>query len=72
MGAIKLLPVSEEENGKNGVKRTFSLSNTAVFKDLKLVDYLDAEDTQLMQWLTGKLKKGTLSVFYQSTKESSA
>jgi spore germination protein KC len=38
------------------------LTGTAVFKNLKLVGYLNPEHTQLMLWVTGKLKNGTMRV----------
>lgn len=60
MGAISLKPRSDAEGGKNRSKQTFRLSNTAIFKDLKLKGYLDDVETQYLLWVTGKLKKGTL------------
>lgn len=42
-------------------KKGFQLTGTAVFKDLKLVGYLNDEETRGYLWVSGKLKNGTLS-----------
>lgn len=62
LGVIELTESSGEVKGKSGIRRTFNLSGTAVFKDLKLTGFLDNHDTQYMLWVTGKLKKGMMTV----------
>jgi spore germination protein KC len=60
LGVIELKPAAEK--GQAEARKTFDLTGTAVFKDLKLVGYLNDRDTQLMLWVTGKLKDGSLTV----------
>lgn len=62
MGAIELTPNSGKEDKKQGLTKTFNINHTAVFKDLKLVGYLNSQETQLMLWVTNKLKRGKLTV----------
>jgi spore germination protein KC len=61
MGVVELTRSADKVKGGNA-RKTFDLTGTAVFKDLKLVGYLNTRDTQLMLWVTGKLKDSTLSV----------
>ncbi|MBD0383175.1 Ger(x)C family spore germination protein [Paenibacillus sedimenti] len=61
MGAIELSKNTKEVQAKNRSKHTFNLNSTAVFKDLKLVGYLDAKQTQMLQWVTGKLKQSLIT-----------
>ncbi|TMV48034.1 Ger(x)C family spore germination protein [Paenibacillus mesophilus] len=68
LGVIELKPVKEK--GKAGATKTFDLTGTAVFKDLKLVGYLNGRDTQLMLWVTGKLKDGSLAVELPGTEDT--
>ncbi|WP_199614773.1 Ger(x)C family spore germination protein [Paenibacillus alkalitolerans] len=60
MGAIELVSYSGAK-GKGRIERTFKLSGTAIFKDLKLRGYLNNRDSQYMLWVKGKLEQGTIT-----------
>ncbi|MCU6797478.1 Ger(x)C family spore germination protein [Paenibacillus sp. WQ 127069] len=62
LSAIELTPSPQKPKGSEPVKKTFNLTGTAIFKDLKLLGYLDNHDTQLLHWVTGKLKQGIIIV----------
>lgn len=68
MGVIELKPSSEKVKMGDMTRKTFDLSGTAVFKDLKLSGYLNPQNTQLMLWVTGKLKNGMMSVMLPEQK----
>ncbi|WP_281942830.1 Ger(x)C family spore germination protein [Paenibacillus tyrfis] len=62
MGAIELIPSPQIASAKSKSKYTFNLNQTAVFKDMKLVGYLNDYDSKLMLWVTGKMKRGIFTL----------
>ncbi|WP_028612847.1 Ger(x)C family spore germination protein [Paenibacillus harenae] len=62
MGAIELVPGQQIGSEKSKNKLTFKLNHSAIFKNLKLVGYLNNYDSQLMLWVTGKLKRGVMTL----------
>ncbi|MBW5445675.1 Ger(x)C family spore germination protein [Cohnella sp. CFH 77786] len=61
-GVIELTPIGGEDKGEQGSEETFKLTGSAVFNGLKLAGYLNAGQTQLQQWVTGKLKRAIFTV----------
>lgn len=53
-GVQPIAAAIESGNGQDSLK----LTGLAVFKDLKLAGYLNAEETVVYQWATGKFKQG--------------
>ncbi|RED58606.1 Ger(x)C family spore germination protein [Cohnella lupini] len=59
MGVIEAEDLSEGLRGNKN--KIFSLAGLAVFKELKLVGFLDENETAGFIWLTDRLKQGRLS-----------
>lgn len=54
-----------EQTGKEagGKGETVRLSGTAIFKDFKLIGYLNDEETRGLLWITGKLQRGIITAY---------
>jgi spore germination protein KC len=57
-GAIELVaPTDKMKGDKSSVVNIFRLSSTAVFKNYKLVGYLNGVETRNLRWIKGELKQ---------------
>lgn len=63
-GISPILGVIMPEGLSEGVKENniFKLAGTAIFKDFKLVGYLNENETNGFLWVTGRMKNGRISV----------
>lgn len=63
--------IGESHEGKqseqgNSAKTSFKMAGTALFnKDLKLVGYLNMKESRYLYWITGKLKKHSVTVPFE-------
>ncbi|CAI6085558.1 Ger(x)C family spore germination protein [Cohnella sp. JJ-181] len=57
MGAIELLSSTDSPEEEKNLIQLNSLSSTAVFKDYRLVGYLNETETRSMKWINNKLDR---------------
>lgn len=57
-GIVPIAAVIDKKADASPGEQVFSLTNTAVFKDLKLVGYLSDKETRGVMWVKGQIHKG--------------
>lgn len=66
--AVSLISDDSQGSETSQENKEFAFNSTAIFHNLKLVGYLDAQQTVALQWLNGRLKYTTLTMQVPNTK----
>lgn len=60
-GLVPVTPAIEMKGDPSRGEQPFTMTNTAVFKNLKLIGYLNNKETRGLMWLQGKIKHGYIT-----------
>lgn len=59
--AVELIPQEESERTSDEDSDIFRFSSTGIFRDLKLIGYVQGPETVALQWLNQRLRRTTLT-----------